>query len=130
MKGSDSTNSLTELTEVVSDVECFICLELQNDLQEPLVDSKLLRTCGCKFLVHPACWNSWMKNKSDWECPICRRQSINTTHIVPNPVIDFAQETYYPEHNTRGNKGYYYFMAIIILFSIVMIISVYLTQPK
>jgi hypothetical protein len=114
------------MTEVVSDVECFICLELQNELQEPLVDSKLLRTCGCKFVVHPACWNGWMKDKSDWDCPICRRNSMITMHIIPNPVIAFVES----QDNTATNRGFHYFMAIIVLFSIVMIIAVYLTQPK
>jgi hypothetical protein len=126
MKASDSTNSLTALTEVVSEVECFICLELQNQLQEPLVDSKLLRTCGCKFVVHPACWNEWMKDKSDWDCPICRRNSMITMHIIPNPVIAFIE----PENDTSPNRGFHYLMAIIIIFCIVMIISIYLTQPK
>jgi hypothetical protein len=126
MKPSDSTNSLTALNEVVSDVECFICLELQNELQEPLVDSKLLRTCGCKFVVHPACWNGWMKDKSDWDCPICRQRSMITMHIIPNPVIAFVQH----DDNTATNRGFHYFIAIILLFCIVMIIAIYLTQPK
>jgi len=54
---------------------------------------------------------------------------MNSIHIVPNPVITFVQQNSLPQNNT-GNKSYYYFMAIIILFSIVMIISIYLTQPK
>ena len=129
MKASDSTNSLTALTEVVSEVECFICLELQNELQEPLVDSKLLRTCGCKFVVHPACWNGWIKDKSDWDCPICRKKSMDTMHIVPNPVITFVRENNIPEYRLE-NRGYYYFIGSIVLFSAVSVICIYFTQPK
>jgi hypothetical protein len=84
MKGSDSTNSLTELT---GRDECFICIATENEKGEPLVSSKLLRTCGCKFFVHPACWNEWLKGKSDYDCPICRRESITRIPFPPNPVL-------------------------------------------
>lgn len=79
MKASDSTNSLTGLTESVNleinTQNCFICLEDMNEIGEPLVDSTLLRTCGCRFKVHPACWNEWMKDKTEFDCPICRSKS-------------------------------------------------------
>jgi E3 ubiquitin-protein ligase DOA10 len=84
MKASDSTNSLTELT---GRDECFICLSSENNNGEPLVTSKLLRTCGCKFFVHPECWNEWMKDKSDYDCPICRKANILRISIPPNPVL-------------------------------------------
>ena len=86
MKGSDSTNSLTELT---GKDECFICLtgQNENDKGEPLVSSKLLRTCGCKFFVHPECWNLWIKDKSDYDCPICRKDSMLRINIPPNPIF-------------------------------------------
>jgi hypothetical protein len=83
MKASDSTNSLTELT---GRDECFICLSVENDKGEPLVSSKLLRTCGCKFFVHPECWNDWMRDKTDYDCPICRKESLRI-NIPPNPVL-------------------------------------------
>ncbi len=83
MKASDSTNSLTELT---GRDECFICLSNENDKGEPLVSSVLLRTCGCKFFVHPECWNDWMKDKTDYDCPICRKGSLRI-NIPPNPVM-------------------------------------------
>ena len=80
MKNSDSTNSLTalnpELVAVEIDPVCFICLEELNEKKEPLVDSSMLRTCGCQFKVHPECWNLWMKNKTDYDCPICRKKSL------------------------------------------------------
>lgn len=84
MKGSDSTNSLSELTAIQ---DCFICLAAENELGEPLVSSKLLRNCGCRFYVHPACWNIWIKEKSDFDCPICHKASMLRISIPPNPVL-------------------------------------------
>lgn len=88
MKASDSVNSLTELT--TAEKSCFICLSTDLEEGEPLVDSKLLRNCGCKFAVHPACWNEWMKDKCDYDCPICRKDSMMRIKIPPNPVLVFA----------------------------------------
>ena len=84
MKASDSANSLSEL---VRD-DCFICLDADNNSAgEPVVSSKILRNCGCKFFVHPRCWNEWMKDKTDWDCPICHKQSVTRIPILPNPVL-------------------------------------------
>ena len=85
MKQSSSTTSLTALTEAKLDRECFICLDIANESGEPLVDSSLLRTCGCKFVVHPVCWNKWMEGKSDWDCPICHKKSLTTPNVPPTP---------------------------------------------
>ncbi len=87
MKASDSTNSLTGLTEV-KERECFICLEDDQAGYNPLVQSKILRNCGCLFYVHPKCWNEWIKDKTDYDCPICRKDSIKL-NIRPNPVLEF-----------------------------------------
>ena len=75
MKQSDSTNSLTELNK--DDATCFVCLEIHTaDL--PLVDSAILRSCGCKFSVHAPCWNQWLEEgKSDYDCPICGKRSLH-----------------------------------------------------
>jgi hypothetical protein len=97
MKASDSVNSLTELT--YQEKSCFICLDAENDCGEPLVDSKLLRNCGCQFSVHPACWNIWIKGKSDYDCPICRKDSMLRIKIPPNPVLAIA----YVEEQPRRN---------------------------
>ena len=90
MKASDSTNSLTELQP--SEPSCFICLSTESELDEPLVPSSILRTCGCKFAVHPACWNEWIKNKSDYDCPICRKDSMMRIKIPPNPVMNIVYQ--------------------------------------
>ncbi len=102
MKGSDSTNSLTELTKQESEPSCFICLS-EHEIHNPLVDSKLLRNCGCKFHVHPPCWNRWMKDKSDYDCPMCRKDSMLRIKIPPNPVhtIEWIQERPQPRHSYR-----------------------------
>jgi E3 ubiquitin-protein ligase DOA10 len=98
MKASDSVNSLTELT--TSEKSCFICLEsdtLENG--EPLVDSQILRNCGCRFAVHPSCWNTWMKQKSDYDCPICHKDSMLRIKIPPNPVMAIAYQEELPRQN-------------------------------
>ena len=101
MKASDSVNSLTELNR--EEKTCFICLSDESDTGEPLVDSKLLRNCGCKFIVHPACWNEWMKDKSDYDCPICRKDSMLRIKIPPNPVLAIV----YQEEQTTGRKPFW-----------------------
>lgn len=102
MKASDSTNSLTALQPDVEEslVTCFICLEECNDKQEPLVDSSLLRTCGCRFKVHPDCWNAWMKDKTDYDCPICRKKSL-TLNKPPTPMFHVVEDW---NQQTRGNR--------------------------
>jgi hypothetical protein len=91
MKQSESINSLTELTGSQEQNTCFICLE-EASLDSPLVDSKLLRNCGCRFFVHPDCWNAWMKNKTDFDCPICHKASMLKIHIPPNPILPYHEE--------------------------------------
>ena len=98
MKASDSVNSLTELTS--PEKSCFICLEIDSEGGEPLVDSKLLRNCGCHFAVHPLCWNTWMKGKTDYDCPICRKDSMLRIKIPPNPVLAIA----YVERPVNSSK--------------------------
>ena len=96
MKSSDSTNSLTALNPDSFAVEiepvCFICLEELNEKQEPLVDSSLLRSCGCQFKVHPECWNLWMKDKTDYDCPICRKKSL----LLGKPAVPPMPENPWP----------------------------------
>ena len=91
MKGSDSTNSLTGLNPSESSEEmCFICLDSDIENGEPLVDSRMLRNCGCKFHVHPACWNLWMKDKSHYDCPICQQASVHRIGMPPSPILTIA----------------------------------------
>jgi hypothetical protein len=87
MKASDSANSLTALYP--DEPECFVCLDSNNDdKNEPVVHSSMLRTCGCKFMVHPTCWNEWMRDKTDYDCPICRKDTlVKFRGVPPNPVL-------------------------------------------
>lgn len=111
MKQSDSTNSLTELSEVIPVLECFICLESS----EPLVDNTLLRTCGCKFIVHPECWAIWIKNKDEWDCPICRRESL---------VAGIPQTRNIIITHTRNANALYYYMLTAVIVTIIIIVIV------
>ena len=75
MKMSYSGNSLSDLSQ--NDPTCLICLELTTEMNEPLINGTLLRACGCHFLVHPSCWNTWLlTGKEEYDCPICRRAII------------------------------------------------------
>ena len=120
MKASDSTNSLTELTEYD---ECFICLTKANDKGEPLVSSKLLRTCGCKFLVHPACWNIWIKDKSDYDCPICRKQSMLRINIPPNPIFYVEDHTLQSRRAPRSLFITPIFVGILCIFGLAIVLA-------
>lgn len=115
MKASDSTNSLNALVPSVP--SCFICLEEDSVDGEPLVSSVLLRNCGCRFHTHPACWNKWMKDKNDYDCPICHRQSLLRIGVAPNPVLEGD-----PEIDNTKKIQYLY---ILILFSILLGFAIY-----
>lgn len=123
MKQSDSTNSLTELNK--DDPTCFVCLEIHTaDL--PLIDSSILRSCGCKFHVHAPCWNEWLKEgKSDYDCPICGKRSLhlglNLTApfqlpITQDPVLTLSRDG-------RCSKNCLYsFLGFMIIIFIVLIV--------
>lgn len=81
MKQSDSTNSLDELNPTN---ECFVCLEDGDNT--PLIESSVLRTCGCRFHVHSDCWNQWMKGKTEFDCPICRKSSLIRVQVGISPL--------------------------------------------
>jgi hypothetical protein len=109
MKHSDSKNSLAELNP--DDHPCFICLESENELAEPLVDSVQLRNCGCKFKVHPFCWNQWMKDKTSYDCPICRKESLNNPQH-PSPLDEFLASQPFRLSSCNGFFWYCIFMII------------------
>jgi hypothetical protein len=123
MKQSDSTNSLTELNK--DDPTCFVCLEIHTaDL--PLIDSSILRSCGCKFHVHAPCWNEWLKEgKSDYDCPICGKRSLHLgliltapfqVQIVSEPVLTLSRDG-------RCSKNCLYsFLGFMIIIFIVLIV--------
>jgi hypothetical protein len=116
MKHVDSKNSLAELNP--EDPTCFICLELDNELGEPLVSSKLLRKCGCYFVVHPQCWNAWMKDKSDYDCPICRNKSVFMGGY-PTPLTEFIASS--PEIPQESLKTWFIVFGIIGILTIALI---------
>lgn len=130
MKPSTSTNSLTALTEANLERECFICIDVANESGEPLVDSSLLRTCGCKFVVHPECWNSWMLDKSDWDCPICHKKSTVTANYVPNPIIYAIQrhELEVVARPVAKIRNFIIFFGVVVIFGIAFGTGIFLTK--
>jgi E3 ubiquitin-protein ligase DOA10 len=123
MKQSTSTNSLTALTEANFEKECFICIDIANESGEPLVDSRLLRTCGCKFMVHPECWNIWIKDKSDWDCPICHKKSMSTT-VTPNPILIAIQEEQRVVPPKTKIRMFLVFFAAFFIISLIFLVTV------
>lgn len=115
MKSSDSKNSLADLNP--PEEVCFVCMGSRDDTHEPLVISSMLRTCGCKFQVHPSCWNQWMRNKTDYDCPICHRESVLRIRIPPNPVLMVEMPREEPH---RNNYQLYIYLAICIVFVVVL----------
>jgi hypothetical protein len=116
MKPSTSTTSLTELTAVTPDNECFVCLELVHESGAALVESSKYTTCGCRFHVHPVCWNQWTREKREVSnlefpfCPICRK---NSQH--PNPSQLGA-------YDTLSNKWFIIIILVIILCALILTI--------
>jgi hypothetical protein len=121
MKASDSANSLTELTGNSEKNMCFICLD-EDILGLPLVSSKLLRNCGCTFYVHAPCWNEWMKNKTDYDCPICHRASMVKIHISPNPALPYQPE--HGEINPRKRALYCFVFLAVLVGTIILVLKI------
>ena len=119
MKASDSCNSLSSLQPNAP--ECFVCLEEDLKDGEPLVMSQLLRTCGCKFMVHPQCWNAWMNGKTDFDCPICRKASVTRISVLPNPVMYIANEVVVVDERKRGRYKTWIFVGILLSVAAVFI---------
>jgi hypothetical protein len=91
-----------------------------NEKEEPLVDGSILRSCGCKFMVHPDCWNQWIKDKTEFDCPICRRESLNRLPITPvqQPQVIVL------------NRSYYIYASILTIFGIGVIVGILVTQLR
>ncbi len=128
MKASDSSNSLSSLQPNAP--ECFVCLE--DDLKdgvEPLVSSVVLRTCGCKFMVHPSCWNAWMNGKSDFDCPICRKASLARIPRLPNPVMYLMNDVVVEipsERDVANNRAKYRNAVFVLILLSVAAIFIFL----
>jgi len=107
MKQSDSSNSLDELNPKY---ECFVCLE--GDEEDPLIESSMLRTCGCRFHVHSHCWDQWMKGKTEFDCPICRKSSLIRVQEGISPLPSRFQTQRASVPCTRNTL----FLILLILF--------------
>lgn len=90
MKNSDSKNSLAELNP--PEPICFVCLD-EGSIDAPLIQSSLLRSCGCKFYTHTECWNTWRKDKSDFDCPYCSKRTLHMSIPMTAPFQqDYTQD--------------------------------------
>jgi len=122
MKPSTSTTSLTELTAVTPENECFVCLELTHESGASLVESSKYVTCGCRFHVHPVCWNQWIREKhavSNLQfpfCPICRK---NSEHPSLPPIEAFSVES---------TKWFYLYAVLAVLLSCMAIVGIILAS--
>ena len=131
LKESTSTTSLSGLiTETIDENNCFICLTVDNELGEPLVQSSMLRRCGCKFYVHPYCWNMWMKGKSDNDCPICHKKSYESVSGPPTPTLVFiAQNPQEPEQNV-GSQRRFCCLCFLVFVGAVSLFTIYFLYAK
>ena len=128
MRQYPSTNSLSEL--VKSKDPCFICLEDEkNSLGEDLLDSSTLRGCGCKFMVHPSCWDLWAQTKTDFDCPICGKYILEVIGHSPKVEDSSPFPSSFPLENVIQNQ-YDNFeetmktLFFLLLLSIVVLIAV------
>ena len=114
MKSSDSKNSLAELNP--PEPICFVCLE-ETSPDAPLIESSLLRSCGCKFYTHAECWNKWRIGRTDADCPYCGRRTIHLSIPMTAPFQrDYTAEiAALPKTNCSWKK--------IILFAILIGLS-------
>jgi len=124
MKPSTSTTSLTELTAVTPENECFACLELTHESGAALVESSKYITCGCRFHVHPVCWNQWIREKHTVSnlqfpfCPICRKNSQHPSQ----PQL--------PEFSVVSMKWFYLYVLSAILLSCMAIMGIILASSR
>ena len=84
---------------------CFICLEDEkNSLGEDLLDSSTLRGCGCKFMVHPSCWDLWAQTKTDFDCPICGKYILEVIGHSPKVEDSSPFPSSFPLENVIQNQ--------------------------
>jgi hypothetical protein len=124
MKPSSSTTSLTELTAVVPENECFACLELTHESGAALVEGSKYITCGCRFHVHPTCWNQWIREKKEVSnfdfpfCPICRKTS---QHPTPTQIT---------EYSIASTNSFCIYALLAVLVSSMAIVGIFLTSSR
>ena len=135
MRQYPSTNSLSEL--VKSKDPCFICLEDEkNSLGEDLLDSSTLRGCGCKFMVHPSCWDLWAQTKTDFDCPICGKYILEVIGHSPKVEDSSPFPSSFPLENVIQNqydnfeetmKKYITVFLLLLLSILVLVAVIYVT---
>ena len=129
MRQYPSTNSLSEL--VNSKDPCFICLEDEkNSLGEDLLDSSTLRGCGCKFMVHPSCWDLWAQTKTDFDCPICGKYILEVIGHSPKVEVQTLQPvSTLINHDTfeETMKKYITVFLLSLLSILVLVAVIYVT---
>jgi hypothetical protein len=118
MKNSDSKNSLAELNP--PEPICFICLE-ESSPDTPLVESSLLRSCGCKFHTHTDCWNTWRKEKSDYDCPYCGKRSLHMSIPMTAP---FQQSHTLPQNRKRKIFLFGFICSVLFCGGVVLIYKI------
>lgn len=86
-------------SEMMSEGECFICLDFLLNNEKPIFlknQSIYCRTCHCNGLIHNECLKKWYhRNES---CPICREEMIKhktmtDIFVHQNPLIIFIYST-------------------------------------
>ena len=63
-----------------------------------------------------------MKDKSDWDCPICHKKSMSTT-VTPNPILIAIQEEPRLVPQTKIRMFLLFFAAFFII-SLIFLVTV------
>jgi hypothetical protein len=126
MKSSESKNSLAELNP--PEPICFICLE-ESSPNAALIDSSLLRSCGCKFYTHAECWNTWRRDKSDYDCPYCSKRSLHLSLPMTAPFQqDYTAYIYSEKKRSCWSWKKFILVSIVIGVSIAFFLAFFLER--
>lgn len=70
------------------DASCLFCLEpiIEQPIQNPI-------GCPCKVQAHKQCFDAWILQKNQMECPICHTVSIPNQMIFDNVQIIYVNTT-------------------------------------
>ena len=120
--------------EMISENECFICLDLLFNDEMPIFlknQNIYCKTCKCNGCIHNECLKKWyLRNES---CPICREEMLRPAtmtdiFIHQNPLIIFIYSSRF-EHMVKLTKklvlGSLLFCAINVILLIVNFQMIY-----